>query len=62
MSRLLLLASLMVAVLPALFIGAASDPALAQGDPDAVDVLLFTKTAAFRHGNIPAGIAAIEQL
>ena len=62
MSRLLLLASLMVAVLPALFIGAASEPALAQGDPDAVDVLLFTKTAAFRHGNIPAGIAAIEQL
>lgn len=29
---------------------------------DAFDVMVFSKTAGFRHGSIPAGIAAIEQL
>ncbi|WP_248616790.1 ThuA domain-containing protein [Paraoerskovia marina] len=29
---------------------------------DAFDVMVFSKTAGFRHGSIPTGIAAIEQL
>ncbi|WP_098464169.1 ThuA domain-containing protein [Isoptericola jiangsuensis] len=32
----------------------------AQSDP--FDVLVFSRTAGFRHGSIPAGVAAIEQL
>ncbi|GAA1875395.1 ThuA domain-containing protein [Myceligenerans crystallogenes] len=39
---------------------AAAAPAAAEADP--FSVLVFSKTAGFRHGSIPAGIAAIEQL
>lgn len=41
------------------------EPAAAHpghGETDPFDVLVFSKTAGFRHGSIPAGIAAIEQL
>src|SRR5690606_10691828 len=31
-------------------------------ETDAFSALVFSKTAAFRHGSIPAGIAAIEEL
>ncbi|WP_338403968.1 ThuA domain-containing protein [Cellulosimicrobium arenosum] len=34
----------------------------AAADTEPFDVLVFSKTAGFRHGSIPAGIAAIEQL
>ncbi len=37
-------------------------PALAQEAQDDVSVLVFSKTAGFRHDSIPAGIATIEQL
>ncbi|UMG93968.1 ThuA domain-containing protein [Nocardioides sp. TF02-7] len=33
-----------------------------HGETEPFDALVFSKTAAFRHGSIPAGIAAIEQL
>lgn len=36
-------------------------PALAQTSPD-FSVLIFSKTAGFRHSSIPAGIAAIKRL
>ncbi|NOV99136.1 ThuA domain-containing protein [Isoptericola chiayiensis] len=42
---------------------APSGPLAAAPDvSDPFDVLVFSKTAGFRHGSIPAGIAAIEQL
>lgn len=37
------------------------DPSEAADDP-AFAVLVFSKTAGFRHGSIPAGIAAVEKL
>ncbi|WP_205859598.1 ThuA domain-containing protein [Phycicoccus flavus] len=43
----------------------ASAPAVAHdghGETDPFSALVFSKTAGFRHGSIPAGIAAIEQL
>ncbi|WP_431729896.1 ThuA domain-containing protein [Verrucosispora sp. TAA-831] len=33
-----------------------------QAEADPFSVLVFSKTAGFRHGSIPAGIAAIQQL
>ncbi|MFB2580570.1 ThuA domain-containing protein [Herbiconiux sp. P15] len=36
--------------------------ALAAVDVPGVKALVFSKTAGFRHGSIPAGIAAVEQL
>lgn len=41
------------------------EPAAAHpghGDTEPFDVLVFSKTAGFRHGSIPSGIAAIQQL
>jgi cytochrome c len=40
-------------------LGVAATPATAQEDPT---VLVFSKTAGFRHDSIPAGIAAIQAL
>ncbi len=37
-------------------------PVAAAADTAPFDVLVFSKTAGFRHGSIPAGIAAIQQL
>lgn len=37
-------------------------PQVAANEEDAFDVLVFSKTAGFRHGSIEAGIAAIEKL
>ncbi|RPF20263.1 ThuA domain-containing protein [Myceligenerans xiligouense] len=36
--------------------------AAAPAEADPFNVLVFSRTAGFRHGSIPAGIAAIEQL
>jgi glucose/arabinose dehydrogenase len=53
---------LLAAVL-ALPLGAAAVPAAAFAhDGESFQVLVFSKTAAFRHGSIPSGIAAIEAL
>ena len=41
---------------------ALASPASADFVPDEFKVLLFSKTAGFRHDSIPAGIAAIEKL
>jgi type 1 glutamine amidotransferase len=40
---------------------AALSPSTAQAEDD-YDVLVFSKTAGFRHGSIPAGIAAVQKL
>ena len=40
---------------------AASTGAAGSGDPP-FSALVFSKTAAFRHASIPAGVAAIQQL
>jgi type 1 glutamine amidotransferase len=40
---------------------AASTSSAASGDPP-FSALVFSKTAAFRHASIPAGVAAIQQL
>ena len=37
-------------------------PSGAVAEPGEAKVLVFSKTAAFRHGSIPSGIAAIQQL
>src|SRR5690606_21209555 len=37
-------------------------PVVAAADTDPFDVLVFSKTGGFRHGSIPAGIAAIQPL
>ena len=44
-----------------LVVGPAAAPAAAQ-DQDDVNVLVFSKTAGFRHASIPDGIAMIERL
>jgi type 1 glutamine amidotransferase len=41
---------------------AVAGPVANAADPASYDVLVFSKTAAFRHGSIPAGQAAIEKL
>ncbi|WP_265521965.1 ThuA domain-containing protein [Oerskovia flava] len=48
------------APLPSDPLGAAQISAAVESDP--FSALVFSKTAGFRHGSIPAGIAAIEQL
>ncbi|WP_255372155.1 ThuA domain-containing protein [Cellulosimicrobium sp. CUA-896] len=40
----------------------AAAPVAAAAETEPFDVLVFSKTAGFRHGSIPAGIAAIQQL
>jgi cytochrome c len=42
--------------------GVQAAPVAAAADTVPFDVLVFSKTAGFRHGSIPAGIAAIQQL
>ena len=54
---LTLLAGLMLALIAV----APPPPAQAQTEPR-FRALLFTKTAAFRHDSIPAGITAVQQL
>ncbi len=49
---------LQVTLLAASFLAAAC----ARAQPAAFDVLVFSKTAGFRHDSIPAGIALVEQL
>jgi len=53
-------ATAMAAPAPAGAVPAAQVVAAADTAP--FDVLVFSKTAGFRHGSIPAGIAAIQQL
>ncbi|WP_251840939.1 ThuA domain-containing protein, partial [Oceanitalea stevensii] len=48
-------------VLPLAMSGASADTTPPPED-EAFSALVFSKTAAFRHGSIPAGIAAIEEL
>ncbi|MGW2932989.1 ThuA domain-containing protein [Streptomyces sp. NPDC001156] len=45
----------------ALLLGCVTAPAVSH-DADAKRVLVFSKTAGFRHDSIPAGIAAVKQL
>ncbi|MDQ0765214.1 ThuA domain-containing protein [Streptomyces canus] len=45
----------------ALLLGCVSEPA-ASHSPDAERVLVFSKTAGFRHDSIPDGVAAVKQL
>jgi cytochrome c len=40
----------------------AAAPVAAAAETEPFDVLVFSKTAGFRHGSIPAGVAAIQQL
>jgi PKD repeat protein/glucose/arabinose dehydrogenase len=60
------LASLVALPLGATAVSVALAPAAqahdGHGETEPFDALVFSKTAAFRHGSIPAGIAAIEQL
>ncbi|MGN6240386.1 MAG: ThuA domain-containing protein, partial [Cellulosimicrobium cellulans] len=42
--------------------GVAAAPVVTAADTVPFDVLVFSKTGGFRHGSIPAGIAAIQQL
>ncbi|MDZ5619741.1 ThuA domain-containing protein [Nocardioides sp. HM23] len=60
------LASLVALPLGALAVATALAPAAqahdGHGETEPFDALVFSKTASFRHGSIPAGIAAIEQL
>jgi len=57
--RFVVLAGLVLVLIAALSLSPA--PAAAQTEPR-FQALLFTKTAAFRHDSIPAGVAAIQEL
>ncbi|GHD23450.1 ThuA domain-containing protein [Streptomyces galbus] len=46
----------------ALLLGCASAPAASQDADDGGRVLVFSKTAGFRHDSIPAGVAAVREL
>ncbi|MBE8476333.1 ThuA domain-containing protein [Streptomyces justiciae] len=46
----------------AILLGCVSGPAASQGGDDGKRVLVFSKTAGFRHDSIPEGIAAVRQL
>ncbi|MEU8236323.1 ThuA domain-containing protein [Actinoplanes sp. NPDC048967] len=59
--RLLTAASLALALVVSV-LGGPSVARAAAADPEPYSVLVFSKTAAFRHDAIPAGIAAIKQL
>ncbi|WP_433728814.1 ThuA domain-containing protein [Actinoplanes sp. CA-051413] len=59
--RLLTAASLALALVVSVLSGPSAAHA-AAADPEPYSVLVFSKTAAFRHDAIPAGIAAIKQL
>ncbi|MEV5674688.1 ThuA domain-containing protein [Streptomyces sp. NPDC052179] len=58
----LTLGAALLAPAPTAAAGAASAPAGAAGAADPYDVLVFSRTAGFRHDSIPAGITAIQQL
>ena len=72
--RLLAVTAALAVAAPMMLAGATSAQAAVEAAPptaplaaappesDPFDVLVFSKTAGFRHGSIPAGIAAIEQL
>ncbi|PYF96281.1 PKD domain-containing protein, partial [Georgenia satyanarayanai] len=49
-------------VLPLAMSGASADVEPPPEDGEEFSALVFSKTAGFRHGSIPAGIAAIEEL
>ena len=55
--RRIVLALLIVALAPL-----ASAPAGAQAESPRFRILVFTKTAAFRHSSIPVAVAAVQQL
>ncbi|MFI9772386.1 ThuA domain-containing protein [Streptomyces sp. NPDC052415] len=42
--------------------GCVSGPPPSSGEPSGERVLVFSKTAGFRHGSIPAGVAAVKEL
>ncbi|MBB5798890.1 ThuA domain-containing protein [Streptomyces caelestis] len=46
----------------ALLLGCVSGPASSQDDAEDKRVLVFSKTAGFRHDSIPEGVAAVRQL
>ncbi|GGW94636.1 ThuA domain-containing protein [Streptomyces lomondensis] len=46
----------------ALLLGCVSGPASSQDDAAGKRVLVFSKTAGFRHDSIPEGVAAVQQL
>ncbi|MDO0937964.1 ThuA domain-containing protein [Streptomyces sp. DG2A-72] len=46
----------------ALVLGCVSGPAASDPDADAGRVLVFSKTAGFRHDSIPEGVAALKEL
>ncbi|MFE7956070.1 MULTISPECIES: ThuA domain-containing protein [unclassified Streptomyces] len=46
----------------ALLLGCATGPATSQPGDDGKRVLVFSKTAGFRHDSIPDGVAALKQL
>ncbi|GAB2850389.1 hypothetical protein GCM10027074_16380 [Streptomyces deserti] len=50
------------AVGAALLLGCVSGPASSQAEDDGKRVLVFSKTAGFRHDSIPDGVAAVKQL
>ncbi len=45
-----------------MLLGCVSGPAVSQAKQDGTRVLVFSKTAGFRHGSVSAGIAAVKQL
>ncbi|WP_374211654.1 ThuA domain-containing protein [Streptomyces sp. YS415] len=42
--------------------GCVSGPAPSSGESSGERVLVFSKTAGFRHGSIPVGVAAVKEL
>ncbi|KUO19902.1 ThuA domain-containing protein [Streptomyces dysideae] len=46
----------------AVLLGCVSEPAASQAGEDGKRVLVFSKTAGFRHDSIPDGVAAVQQL
>lgn len=56
--------SLVAATAMACSLGTSPDQARADGTEEAssYDVLVFSRTAGFRHGSIPEGVAAVERL
>ncbi|MES5819017.1 ThuA domain-containing protein [Streptomyces sp. RG80] len=46
----------------AVLLGCVSGPAASQGGDDGKRVLVFSKTAGFRHDSIPDGVTALKQL
>lgn len=51
-----------VAILVVLIMGLVVPTASAEQEPEVIDLLVFTETAGFRHGSIPAGMQMMEDL